>query len=158
MMEVSFIVHRLPSYVRNRTSRLLKTPKLFFADSALAASLAGVRDLSPAADEPMRGALLETYASQNLLSIIGAHWPDARAHYWCVQGRNEVDFVLEDGRDCLAIEIKAGTRWNAEDLADLRAFLSRTPRCRAAILAHAGTEAVHLEDRLWALPLSLVIA
>jgi hypothetical protein len=67
-----------------------------------------------------------------------------------VQGRYEVDFVVEAGRDNLAIEIKAGGRWTDRDTAGLRAFLDRSPRCRAAILAHNGTAAVRLGARLWA--------
>jgi hypothetical protein len=75
-----------------------------------------------------------------------------------VQGRYEVDFVIEAGRDCIAVEVKAGTRFAERDLAGLRHFLQITPRCRAAVLAHNGTDSVRLGDRLWAIPLSLVLS
>jgi predicted AAA+ superfamily ATPase len=75
-----------------------------------------------------------------------------------VQGRYEVDFVVEAGRECLAIEVKSASRWDQRDTAGLRAFLERTPRCKAAILAHGGAEAVRLEDRLWAIPLATVLS
>ena len=39
-----------------------------------------------------------------------------------------------------------------------RAFLDKTPRCRLGVLAYGGTEYVKLGDRLWAIPLSLVLA
>jgi len=44
------------------------------------------------------------------------------------------------------------------ELTGLRAFIERTPRCRAAILAHAGDSAVRLDDRLWAIPLATVLS
>jgi len=74
-----------------------------------------------------------------------------------VQGRHEVDFVIEVGRDCVAIEIKAASRWNDKALSGLRAFLHLTPRCRAGILGYNGTETVRLGDRLWAVPLSVLL-
>jgi predicted AAA+ superfamily ATPase len=101
---------------------------------------------------------VETYVAQNLASIVDAQWPEARLAYFNVQGRYEVDFVIEVGRDCLALEVKAATRWNERDLGGLQKFLETSSRCRAAILAHNGTEAVRLSDRLWALPLSLVLS
>ena len=57
----------------------------------------------------------------------------------------------------LAIEVKAASRWTERDLAGLRAFLERTPRCRAAILAYNGEQAVRLGDKLWAVPLSTLL-
>lgn len=65
--------------------------------------------------------------------------------------------VIEAGRDCLAIEIKSASRWEDKELSGLRAFLAATPRCRAAILAYNGASAVRLGDRLWAVPLSMLL-
>jgi len=156
VIETSFLVSRLPPFLGNRTSRLVKSPKLYFSDSGLASHLAGAREIGP--DEPLRGALFETYVAQNLASILESHWPQARLAYWNVQGRYEVDFVIEAGQDCMAMEVKAGTRFAEHDLAGLKHFLQITPRCRAAVLAHNGTDSVRLDDRLWALPLSLVLS
>lgn len=158
LLEGSFVTQRLPPFIRNRASRLIKSPKLHLSDSGLAAHLAGVDDIGPAADEPLRGALFETWVAQQLSAIVDARWPKARLAYWHVQGRHEVDFVIEVGRDTMAIEVKAATRWNERDLAGLRAFLAATPRCRAAILAYRGEEAVPLGERLWAIPLPQLLA
>lgn len=158
VLEASFVVRRLAPYLANRASRLIKSPKLYLSDAGLAAHLAGVTALDPGVDEPLRGALLETYVAQNLAGILEARWPEARLSFWHVQGRHEVDFVIEAGRATLAIEVKAGSRWQERDLAGLRAFLAATPGCRAAILAHQGTAAARLGERLWALPLSLLLS
>lgn len=153
LLEASFLVRRLPPFLRNESSRLIKSPRLFFADSGLAAHLSGVRQLSGPAGELMRGALLETYVAQNLWAILEAHAPDARLSYWHEQGRHEVDFVIEHGPEVIAIEVKAASRWTEGDLAGLRAFLRRTPSCTSAILAYNGTKAFDLGNRLYAIPL-----
>jgi predicted AAA+ superfamily ATPase len=113
----------------------------------LACHLAGAGDSEFAAGT-VQGGAFETYVAQNLLGILDAAWPEARLHFWNVQGRHEVDFVIEADRSCIAIESKSGTRWTDRDLAGLRAFLSATPHCRGAILAYNGTEAVSLGRKL----------
>ena len=157
VLEASFLLRRLPPYLRNRSTRVVKSAKLYVADAGLAAHLCGVSDIGPQSDEPLRGALYETYVAQNLTSIVEAHWPGAQLTYWNVQGRHEVDFVVEAGRDSPAIEVKAASRFDERDLAGLRAFLRATPRCRSAVLAYNGSTAVSLEDRLWAIPMRALL-
>jgi predicted AAA+ superfamily ATPase len=152
------LIRRLPPFLKNRSSRLIKSPKLHITDSGLAAFLAGVERLEPGRDDLLRGALFETYVGQNLAGLLEAHLPDARLAYWHEQGRHEVDFVIESGRKVFAIEVKAATRWRERDLAGLRAFLDRTPACVAAILAHNGRDAVHLGGRLFAIPVGHLLA
>ncbi len=158
LLETSYVVYRLSPYLRNRASRLIKSSKLYLGDAGLACHLAGAGDSRSLLQEPFKGGAFETYVAQNLLGILDAAWPEARLHFWNVQGRHEVDFVIEAGRSCIAIESKSGTRWTDRDLAGLRAFVSATPHCRAAILAYNGTEAVSLGRKLWALPLGTVLS
>ena len=108
--------------------------------------------------DPLAGALFETYVAQNLLSMIAARWAEANAYFWGIQGRHEVDFIVESGRECIAIEIKSGARWEDRDLSGLKAFLSATPHCKAAILGYNGQEAVRLGEKLWVIPLSLILS
>ena len=158
LLEASFVVTRVPPYLANEASRLIKAPKLFLTDAGLAAHLAGVSGGGLSASDPFWGPLLETYVAQNLQGILAAEWPGARLSYWHIQGRHEVDFIVEAGRDCLAIEVKAAARWQDRDLSGLRVFLQRTPRCRVAILAHTGSATVSLGDRLWAVPIPVLLS
>ncbi|NOZ67767.1 MAG: ATP-binding protein [Deferribacteres bacterium] len=158
LLEASFIIYRLNPYLRNRASRLIKSPKVYLSDSGLACYLASVKDLEPATREPLRGALFETYIAQNLSGIIDSTWPEARLYFWNIQGRHEVDFIVEAGSKCIAIEVKAASRWEKRDISGLNAFLSTTPHCKAGILAYNGNKTVRIGERLWAVPLSLVLS
>lgn len=148
VLEASFVISRLPPHLKSRAARLIKSPKLMMTDSGLAAHLTAVHDLSPTADERLRGALFETFVGQNLAALLGAHRPQARLEYWSVQGRHEVDFVVSDGRNAVGIEVKTATRFGERDLAGLRAFAANTPDVRAGILAYKGTETLPVGDRL----------
>jgi predicted AAA+ superfamily ATPase len=158
LLETSFILRRLSPYLRNKASRLIKSPKIYLSDSGLACYLAGIDRVESASIEPLMGAMYETFVAQNLSGLVHARWRGARLYFWTVQGRHEVDFIIETGRHCLALEVKSGARWQDKDLSGLKAFLSMTPHCQAAILAHNGSDAVQLGDSLWALPLSLVLS
>ncbi len=158
LLEASYVVYRLSPYLHNRASRLIKTPKLYLGDSGLACHLAGIGGGGADLPQSLRGGLFETFIAQNLLGLLDARWPEARLHFWNVQGRHEIDFIIDSGQSCIAIESKSGTRWTDRDLAGLRAFQSATPHCRAAILAYNGPEAVSLGSGLWALPLGLVLS
>ena len=157
LLEASFLIRRLPPFLKNRSSRLVKSPKLHFTDSGLAAHLAGINTLEPGRDDLLRSALFETYVAQNLAALLEAHVPEAQMGYWHEQGRHEVDFVIEVGRKVFGIEVKAATRWDSGDLSGLRAFLERTPACAAAVLAYNGKEAVKLGERLFAIPLGQLL-
>lgn len=158
LLETSYVTAPLTPYLRSRRSRLLKSPKIFVADSGLAGHLASVRDMGPDADEPMRGPLFETYVHQNLRALVEAHLPDAEVMYWSVHGLHEVDFVVARGRRSMAIEVKAGSGFGGSDVASLSAFLKATPGAFAGILAYNGTEAVRLGDRIFAIPLALLLS
>jgi predicted AAA+ superfamily ATPase len=158
LLETSFIISKLNPYLRNKASRLIKSPKVYISDSGLACFMVGIDNFRMDYQEPLLGALFETYVAQNLSSIINARWKEAKLYFWNIQGRNEVDFIIEVGRSCLAMEVKSSTRWQKNDLSGLEAFLTATPHCVAGVLCYNGTEAVRLGERLWALPLGLVLS
>jgi uncharacterized protein len=151
LLQTSFLTRRIPPFLKNRSSRLIKSPKFHMADSGLAAHLTGVTDLSPGRDDVMRGALFETYVAQNLAALLEAHIPEATLSYWHEQGRHEVDLVIEAGPRVLAVEVKAASQWTDADLSGLRAFVERTPACVAAVLAHNGRDSVQLDGKVWAI-------
>ena len=157
VFEASFVTTRLPPYLGNRASRVIKSPKLYVTDSGLAAHLWGITTADELADEPGRGALVETFVAHNLAGILEARWPGARLAYWHVQGRHEVDFVIEVGREVMAVEVKSGPRPKESDLSSLRAFMARTPQCRLGVLAHGGRTIARMGEKLWSLPIGTLL-
>lgn len=156
LMEASFVLFRLYPYLGNRSSRLIKSPKIYISDTGLAAYLSGVRISD--GHEPLRGALLENYILQNLQSIISTHLPEARLGYWSIQGRFEVDFILEIGRQTVAIEVKYSSRIGQSDLSGLNAYLGSAKNCLGGILVYNGTEVIKLKNRIWAVPIGLLVS
>jgi len=158
LFEASFLITRIPPYLKNRSSRLIESSKLYLSDTGLACHLAGLDTTASIKHDPLFGALFEAYVAQNLLSILNSRWQDAVLYFWSIQGRNAVDFIIEAGRSCMALELKSAARWQKRDLAGLNAFLKSTPHCKAGILCHNGEDAVKLGEKLWALPTSFILS
>jgi len=156
LMETSFILSRMPPYLGNRSTRLIKSPKIYLSDTGLASYLSGIKSLD--LNETLRGTFLENYVAQNLEGIFSAHYPDAKVTYWNIQGRYEVDFIVEIGSETIAIEVKNGSRWQERDLTGIKAYLSSSKRCRAAIFAYNGNEVVKLENKIVAVPISMLLS
>ncbi|MBI2267736.1 MAG: ATP-binding protein [Armatimonadetes bacterium] len=158
LLEVSFVLQRLLPYLGKPSSRLIKSPKLYLTDSGLACYLMGLSDAHSVSNEALWGAVFENYVAQNLFSLLEAHSPLSNIFFWNVQGRHEVDFIIETRGTTIAIEVKAASRWGDKDLSHLLTFLTSNPNCRAAVLAHNGTKAVRIGEHLWALPLGLLLS
>jgi len=156
LMEASFVVCRIAPYLRNPSSRLIKSPKMYLSDSGLASYLAGIRNLE--ANVSLKGAFWENFAAQNLLGVLSAYYLDAKLCYWSVQGRHEVDFIIDVEGEAIAIEIKSGSRWQERDLLGLEIFLKSSKNCRAGILAYNGTKVYNLGNNIWAIPISLLLS
>ena len=156
LMEASFLICRIPPYLRNLSSRLIKSPKMYLSDSGLSAYLAGVRSLE--ANASLRGAFWENFIAQNLTAILTASYSDVKINYWNVQGRYEVDFIIEVEGEVIAVEIKSASRWQERDLAGLKAFLNSSKQCKMGILAYNGTEIFNIGDKLLAVPISLLLS
>ena len=144
LLEVSYLLVRLPAYAVNRTSRLIKAPKLYWNDTALALHLAGE-------DEP-RGAHLENLVLGDLLAwsagLVDAHPGDVLA-----------DRLRSRGRLRGRVERPSAARGGQDDRARARATRrpAGVPRrvrshVRAGLLLHAGEAVSWLADGVLAAP------
>jgi predicted AAA+ superfamily ATPase len=132
LLEVSYLLVRLPAFALRRAKRLLRRPKLYLGDVGLALHLGGM-------DEPT-GAHLENLILLDLLC-----WRDARTErpevaYWRTASGQEVDLVVEAEGRLLPIEVKATARPRISDAAGLLAFRAEYgDACRAGLLLHTGS-------------------
>lgn len=145
LLEVSCLLVRLPAYAVNRTKRLIKSPKLYWADTGVALHLAEVAE--PA------GAHLENLVLHDLLAWRDARLDRAEVHYWRTATGEEVDFVVEAGARLVPIEVKATGRPRLRDAAHLRAFRAEYGRsARAGLLLHTGAALEWLAPDVLAAP------
>ena len=89
--------------------------KLYMGDTGLLTMKSGISMQTVLAvgetDNTFLGALAENYVAQALF----ARRYDL--YYWTSEGKAEIDFVLQKGREIIPVEVKAGTRTKSKSLA-----------------------------------------
>jgi hypothetical protein len=124
ILEASYILFLLPPHHRNFNKRLVKTPKLYFYDTGLAAWLLGVQSAGQLAIHPQRGALFETWVMGELLKGRYNRSLPSNLFFWRDNIGNEVDVIVDQGLKLMPIEIKPGQTISADYLSGLRKWLS----------------------------------
>jgi hypothetical protein len=150
LLETSYQLVRVPAYAVHRTKRLIKTPKIYWADTGLAMHLAGV-------DEPS-GAHLENLVLSDLLAWRETRTPAPDILYWRTSNGEEVDLVIEAGRELVPIEVKSTGAPRLGDARHLRTFREEyKDRTRTALLLHTGEHAEWLAPGILAAPWWMVL-
>lgn len=124
VLEASYIVFRLPCYFENFGKRLTKAPKIFFTEVGFATSLLGIENVSQVVRDPLFGGLFENMV---ILEALKARCNAGKQHpelyYFRVQGRNEVDLIINrNNREIVPVEIKGGRTFDASFANELRKF------------------------------------
>lgn len=156
LLETTCLIDRLPAFARNRTTRLIKAPKLHWLDPALAAYLGGLHDEAQLSASREAGALFESMVFHHLKAFATTFTPGIRLHYWRTMKGNEVDLVLEWGRRITAVEVKLTDSPRQADCEGLEAFLKDHPEASGGILVHTGRNVVRMGTKIIALPWTAV--
>lgn len=149
-----FAVSMVPAWSGDVARRLVKSPKVLFCDSGLAANLIGVGSEALLANPDGMGALLETFVGAELQKQMSFAPDELQLMHYRDASGNEVDWVLEDRRGRLVgIEVKATQSPSSRDLKGMRAFADSVgDRFHRGFLLHSGTAMAPLGDNIWAVP------
>ncbi len=157
LLEMLFLVVRVPSWERNAGKRLVKAPKVFLPDPGLLSYLMGTTAESLSAKPGLPGGLVETFVLAELLKHLA--FSEARLSLWHyrTQTNIEVDFILENRLGQITgIEVKASATVDGKDFKGLRHLQeTETDIFQRGIVLYGGREVVPFGENLWALPLSL---
>jgi len=104
LLEGLYLVRSIPAWSRNAGKRLVKSPKVYWRDTGLLHTLAGLHDLEQLLGHPLCGHSWEGYCIEQIIAILSKG--TVFSHYRTHAGA-EVDLVLElENRDIIALEIK----------------------------------------------------
>jgi len=110
VLETSGIIFLLPPYYRNLGKRLIKSPKVYFCDNGLVASLLNIHSLEALEKSPYIGNIWENFILTELIKY--NLMPGKNLYYYRDQNGVEIDFVLEKDGETYLIEAKYSERTN----------------------------------------------
>jgi len=139
----SYLIDVIQPYSRNASQRVIKAPKVYVIDPALA--LAGANEIEPT------GFHLESLICNDLLQ-----WCDERPgralYHWRLASGQEVDFVLQENQNILPIEIKATNDIDKRDARHLVAFREKYKNSPRGIILSCDPDIRLLGDGIIAAP------
>jgi predicted AAA+ superfamily ATPase len=107
VLRASNIIYLLQPYHNNITGRAIKTPKLYFLDTGLAAYLTRWNMPEVLREGAMAGAFFETFViSEILKSYYNVGITDPSLYYYRDKEGNEIDLLIEENGILHPIEIK----------------------------------------------------
>ncbi|MDR2425896.1 MAG: ATP-binding protein [Endomicrobium sp.] len=119
VLERSGLVYLLKPYFPNVTKRIIKTPKMYFLDTGLAAYLTRWTSPETLMNGAMAGHMLETYVIGEILKSYLHNGKEPLIYFYRDFNQNEIDILLEENGTIYPIEIKKTAN---PSLLDVKAF------------------------------------
>lgn len=118
ILEDTLILRRCEAFRKSERRRLVQSPRLFFFDTGVLNGLLG--NFTASADRI--GALFEHLFFNQIADSAAAKDQEIRISSYRTEHGAEVDFILEMGKEVLAVEVKASSNVGRNDLRGLRSF------------------------------------
>lgn len=105
------IVYLVSPFSSNLSSRLVKSPKVYFIDTGLACRLQGWSSSEPILTSPQQGALFENLVFSEIYKTIINYQLNWDIFHWRSRDGEEVDFLIQKSpQDYLFIEAKVSSQ------------------------------------------------
>ncbi|MEM8960517.1 MAG: ATP-binding protein [Acidobacteriota bacterium] len=148
-LRISYQVALLQPYLRNLTSRTIKTPKIYWLDLGLLRQGTGQRGA-------LAGALFETLVIGECQKWISTMARDAELCFYRTRSGLEVDLLVETPGGVLAIEIKGRDRAHSSDMRGLKTLRGALgDEWRGGLVVTRGRDIRLLDEShdIWEVPL-----
>ena len=163
VLETTAQILIVPPFYENLGKRLIKTPKVYFADSGLACHLLGIESPAELAKSPFHGALFEGFIASEIVKAQANSGRRRELYYFRDEQGLEVDFLMPGRAGAVSlVECKAARTVMPSDAAPMRrlaeAMRKKRPR-RTTVDLHlvhqspqrpSSTRAVAPGARAWA--------
>jgi predicted AAA+ superfamily ATPase len=108
VLEATYVIARLQPLLPNVRKRLVKTPKVHFIDSGLAAWLLGIRSAEQLDHHPLRGSLFESWVHAEVMKLRLNTGSIADVAFYRDQHGLEADLVVDAIDRLFVVEVKSG--------------------------------------------------
>ncbi|MFA6937119.1 MAG: ATP-binding protein [Treponema sp.] len=122
ILEASHIVYILKPWYANRTSQVVKTPKVYFCDTGLACCLLGIETPAQVMRDPLLGNLFENLVVSEALKTRLNSGCEPNLYFFRDSKGLEIDLILEENNKLNLFEIKSGKSLNDEFVKNMLRF------------------------------------
>jgi predicted AAA+ superfamily ATPase len=149
LLTQTFVIRQLRPWTENIGKRVVKSPKVYLADSGLLHALLQLPTPVDVESHPKLGASWEGFAIEQVLKILGAKADES--YFWRTHAGAELDLLIVRGRKRLGFEFK---RTDAPRVTPSNHHALNDLKLNRLFIVHAGREAFRLAKSIEAIPLS----
>jgi predicted AAA+ superfamily ATPase len=140
ILEASFVIFKLPPFFENFGKRVVKSPKYYFFDTGFLAYLLGIETAGQVSRDPLVGQMFENLIVIECLKARCNAGKVPNLYFFRDSNGNEVDILIQNGRELIAIEVKSGATYKGSLLKGLKRIRSLSPSVSQCYLVYSGDE------------------
>ncbi len=127
ILEASHLVYILRPWFENRTSQVVKTPKVYFCDTGLATYLLGIETPEQMRRDPLMGNLFENLVVCEALKARYNYGAEPNLYFFRNSKGLEIDIILKESGILNLFEVKSGKALNDDFSRNMRKFRELFP-------------------------------
>lgn len=110
-------------FYKNEIKKVIKSPKIYMTDTGILSHLLRIRDKRVLAESEYKGILYENFVFSELLKSSTYSNVKVDIYFYRTTDGKEVDFVIDNGSDIVAIEVKSAKVVKLEDFKNISYFV-----------------------------------
>ena len=155
VLEATYQVIVLRPFTTRSGRRLVRTPKVFFADSGTLCYLAGIKEPEPTLSGPAGEVVFKSAVISEFVKSFMHSGKDPRLHFWRTSYGTEVDLVIDTGLELIPVSITTSATPRRKMTMGIRAFQKDFKgKATKGYLVHTGKEHFSMGPEVTALPFS----
>jgi hypothetical protein len=140
LLETSFIMFQLPSYHNNLGKRITKSPKLYFYDVGLAATIMGLDLETIIKNRMVYGSLFENMVIVDVIKNFNNQGIRHSLTFFRDTNQKEIDLIIEVDGKTLSVEIKASQTMDTTFFDTAVWFLKEIKSDQQPIVVYGGEQ------------------
>lgn len=161
ILKNTYQVALLKPWFTNAAKRLVKMPKVFMLDTGILCHLLKITSPTELHQSNNRGAVYETFVLSELVKANTYATQPVDLSFYRMSDGKEIDFVLDNGKGLVLLEVKAAHSVTPTDFRHMRHFIEQNPgRVIQGMVLYAGERALPFGEcdgvGLWAVPLGMM--
>ena len=122
VLKASYIIFELRPFFENIRKRVVKSPKVYFTDTGLAAFLLGIHSKDQARRDPLRGGLYENLVISEIMKSALNKGIRPEIYFFRDSNGNEVDLLIREKGKIFPVEIKSAATFSSDFVKGLKRF------------------------------------
>ena len=148
LLTATFVIRQLPPWTENIGKRVVKSPKVYVADSGLLHELLGIEKPTDLTTHPKVGASFEGFAVEQVIRRLALR--PQETYFWATHSGAELDLLVIRGRHRLGFEFK---RTDSPRVTRSMTAALDTLGLERIDVVHAGNHGFPIHERIRAVPI-----